>query len=267
VREPVPNFESYNKHKEKSVRRIAIALGTIAVALVASAGTAWAHVSVQPSEAPKGGFATLTFKVPNEKDDASTTKVEISFPKDQPIADASVQPVPGWTVNVGKTKLTTPVTSDEGDTLDEQLSTVTFTANSGGGIKAGEFQTFLVSVQLPDEGDSLGMPTTQTYSDGEDVEWNEATPDGGPEPEHPMPTVMLTAGGDEHGGSATPTTVKEGDGASAAGTAAAASAVKTAQDDADNAKTLGIIGLVAGILALIVAIVALAMSRRKPAAS
>jgi uncharacterized protein len=266
VREPVPNFESYNNHKEKSVRRIAIALGTIAVALVASAGTAWAHVSVQPSEAPKGGFTTLTFKVPNEKDNANTTKIAISFPKDQPIADASVQPVPGWTVNVAKTKLTTPVTSDEGNTLDEQLSTVTFTANSGGGIKPGEFQTFLVSVQLPAEGDSLGMPTTQTYSDGEDVEWNEATPDGGPEPEHPMPTVMLTAAGDGHGG-ATPTTVKEGDGGSAAGTAAAAAAVKTAQDDADSAKTLGTIGLVAGVLALIIAIVAIAMSRKKPATS
>jgi uncharacterized protein YcnI len=251
--------------KENLVRRIAIALGTVAVALVASAGTAWAHVSVTPGEAAKGSFTTLAFKVPNEKDDASTTKVVITFPKGQPIADASVQPVPGWTVDVATTKLTTPVTSDEGDTLDSQISTVTWTADSGGGIGDGEFQTFLVSVQLPDEGDALAMPVAQTYSDGETVEWNEATPAGGDEPEHPQPTVTLTAAGDDHhDGGTTETTMKEGD---AAATAVSASAVKTAQDDADSAKTLGTIGLIAGLVGLIVAIVAIAMSRKKPAAS
>jgi uncharacterized protein YcnI len=238
-------------------------MGTVAVAIVATAGSAWGHVTVQPSEAPQGGFATLTFKVPNEKDDASTTKIVIAFPKDQPIADASVQPVPGWTTNVAKTKLTTPVTSDEGDTLDEQLSTVTFTADAGGGVGPGEFQMFLISVQLPDEGDSLAMPVTQTYSDGEDVEWNEATPGGGPEPEHPMPTVTLTAGGeDAHGGSTDTTMAEGGD----RGNNAAAT-VSADQDDIDSAKTMGTIGLVVGIVAILIAIAALVMARRKPEAS
>lgn len=49
------------------------------------AGTASAHVSVQPQgPAAKGGYATVNFKVPNERDDASTVKLEVSFPTDHP---------------------------------------------------------------------------------------------------------------------------------------------------------------------------------------
>lgn len=242
------------------MRRIAIVMGTVAVAIVATAGSAWAHVTVQPSEAAQSSYATLSFKVPNESDTESTVKVVISFPKDQPIASASTQPVPGWKVAVAKTQMTTPVTSEGGDSVDQQLSTITWTADSGGGIAPGEFQTFLVSLQLPAEGESLGMPATQIYSDGEEVEWNEATPEGGQEPEHPMPMIELTpAGADPHGGGTTDTTVK------ADGSAAAT--VSADQDDIDSAKTMGTIGLVVGIVAILFAIAALVMARRKPEAT
>ena len=237
------------------MRRIAIVMGTVAVAIVATAGSAWAHVSVQPTEGANGSFTTLTYQVPNEKDDANTTKIVVSFPKAQPILFASVQPVPGWTANVAKTQLDAPV-EEHGESISEQLSTVTWTADSGGGIKPGEFQQFKVSLQLPESGEALATPTAQTYSDGDTVNWDQATPEGGPEPDYPQPEVTLTAASEDGHGDTTDTTVK------ADGSAAAT--VSADQDDIDSAKTMGTIGLVVGIIAILVAIAALVMARRKP---
>ncbi len=44
-----------------------------------------AHVTVQGPGATQGGFTKLTFRVPTEKD-VATTKIEIAFPVDTPIA-------------------------------------------------------------------------------------------------------------------------------------------------------------------------------------
>ena len=57
---------------------------TIAVAVLAAtlvvASAASAHVTLQPSEVPAGGFTRLDVRVPNETDNAGTTKVEVQFP-------------------------------------------------------------------------------------------------------------------------------------------------------------------------------------------
>ena len=102
---------------------------TIAVACAAAAlsapAAAEAHVTVQPSEAPAGGFARLDVRVPNERDDASTTKVEVKFPPG--FAEVSTEPVAGWTTKVTKTKLAKPITTDEGDKITEQVNTITWT--------------------------------------------------------------------------------------------------------------------------------------------
>ena len=45
--------------------------------LPAAAG---AHVTLQPTEAPAGGFARLDVRVPNERDDAATRKVAVQMP-------------------------------------------------------------------------------------------------------------------------------------------------------------------------------------------
>ncbi len=242
------------------LRKLALT-GIVAAAVVGWAAPAFAHVSVSPDEAAAGSFTTLAFKVPNESDSATTTKVEVTFPSDPAIADASVQPVPGWTVAVKKTALETPVTTDEGDTLDQRVESVTWTAQ-GEGLGDGEFQTFLVSVGLPDEAGTLTFPALQTYSDGDVVSWVDPTGPDAPEAEHPAPTVTLTAGageGDGHGTEATTTTTATGSGDSAAGP------VQTAQDDADTAKTIGIVAIIFSVIALIGVGITLAR-RNKPAA-
>jgi len=230
------------------MRRSIFAIGIVAGVLIAGAAPAWAHVSVSPSEATRGGFATLTFQVPNEMDNANTTKVSVQFPQDHPIADASVRVVPGWTAAVTKKELTTPVTTDEGDTLTEAVNTITWTA-TGAGIAPGYFEQFQVSVGLPAEGDTLTFPALQTYSNGDVVRWIDPTTPGGAEPEHPVPTVTLTAGEGDHG--TTATTVPAGSPSS-----------EKADDDSD---TLAIVAIVVGGVALLAAIGAIVASRRRTA--
>ena len=67
------------------MRRSVIATLVAAVVLL-SPVAAWAHVEVEPAEAPKGGSdVTLTFPIPNEKADAGTVKVELQIPTDHPL--------------------------------------------------------------------------------------------------------------------------------------------------------------------------------------
>lgn len=159
---------------------------------VAGAATAMAHVTVNPKEATKGGFAKFDVRVPTERPDAGTVKVELQFPEDQPIASVSVEPVPGWTYAVTKRHLDTPLVDDDGNKIEDVVSLITWTAAPGNEIKPGEFMEFPISMgPLPDKADSLVFKANQTYSSGEVVRWIETEEQGKPEPEHPAPTVTL----------------------------------------------------------------------------
>lgn len=217
---------------------------TLGVALVA--GPASAHVTVNPSEASQGGYATLTFKVPNEKDDASTVQVDVEIPTDNPIASVSVQPVPGWTATVTKTALASPVET-EGGQVTEAVSKITWT---GGEIQPGQFQQFPVSMGPLPETDAVEFKALQTYSDGEVVRWIEATPASGDEPEFPVPVLTLE---------------KADEGADHDATAADDEAEATASADSDDdssSDTLGIVAIVVGALGVILGGVALARTGR-----
>jgi periplasmic copper chaperone A len=244
------------------IRRTLVAGALAAGAVVLLASPASAHVTVSSPSAEPGGFATLTFSVPNERDDASTTSVRVTMPEDAPLAFVSVEPVPGWTVDVQREALDEPVTV-EGTELTEAVSTITW---SGGSIAAGQFQRFVVSAgPLPEDATELVFPAVQTYSDGEEVAWIEETPAGGEEPERPAPVLELTAasadGADDATETTAPATGDTGD------SGASATAVSDAQDDADSARALGIVGIVIGAVGLLVALGALVAGRRPAAGS
>lgn len=236
-------------------RRIACALTLGALAAVVVASPAAAHISIQPESAAQGSDATLTFGVPNEMDNATTTKVQVKFPDDHPIADASVLAIPGWTFKVATKKLGTPVKTDNG-TVDEGVDTITWTASNGQGIGVGEFQQFTVSVGLPSGTDALTFPTIQTYSNGQAVSWVETTAPGGSEPEHPAPVLKLFPSNE--GASTTPATS-----ASDKGNANVAASDLAKKSDVDSAKTISIIALIVGILGVLLGIGALVVARRR----
>ncbi|MEU6840851.1 YcnI family protein [Streptomyces sp. NPDC046716] len=227
----------------KKMSRAALVGAAAVSSVVLVSAPAFAHVSVQPEgAAAKGGYAVVDFKVPNERDDAATTKLEVSFPADHPLASVMPQPIPGWEAKVTKSKLDKPLEM-HGEKLTEAVSKVTWTATGSGddkGVQPGYFQKFPVSIgQLPTDADQLVFKAIQTYDNKEVVRWIEPQQKGQEEPENPAPTLTLTAAADdEHGAS----------GASAADDhkEAAAATSDTSSDSDTTARVLGIVGILVG---------------------
>ncbi|MER5332787.1 YcnI family protein [Micromonospora sp. NPDC002717] len=238
------------RHRRTAAAAAALALGAVATAVLGFAAPASAHVSVNPQEATQGGYGRFAFRVPNESDTASTTKVEVVLPENAPVGSVSTMPVPGWTVAVEKRKVDPPV-EVHGSQLTEVVAKLTWTATGNAGVKPGEFQEFPVSMGPLPQVDTMVFKTLQTYSDGNVQRWIEAPTPGGEEPESPAPVLTLTA--------ASP---------SAAPTGGAAPAQADDDDDAEGvglATGLGIAGLVAGAGGLLLGGLAFARSRREPA--
>ncbi|MEU4026663.1 YcnI family protein [Streptomyces anulatus] len=229
--------------------RIALAGGVAASTVLLIAGPAAAHVSVQPvGEAAKGGYATLNFKVPNERDQASTVKLEVNFPADHPLSSVTPQAVPGWKIDITKSKLDKPL-EVHGKKITEAVSKVTWTADEGE-IAPGYFQQFPVSVgALPEDADQLVFKAIQTYDNKEVVRWIEEPAAGGEEPDSPAPVLKLTAAAEDHHGGAADD-AKKTDDHKAADTDASSkksSTVASSSSSDTTARTLGIIGIVIGI--------------------
>ncbi|MGW7822379.1 YcnI family copper-binding membrane protein [Streptomyces puniciscabiei] len=228
-----------------AMRRAGTVTALTAATVLLAAGAASAHVTVHPESYAKGATdGVLTFRVPNEEDSASTTKVQVFLPTDHPVLGVLVHPQDGWTAKVTTTKLKTPVKTDDG-TITEAASEITF---SGGRIAAGQYEDFNVAFgQLPDDTGQLVFKTLQTYSDGKVVRWIEE-PTGGDEPENPAPVLKLTAGD----ASGAPASAK---------TATATTGAKAADASDSTARGLGIAGLVVGVLGLAAAAFAIVRSR------
>jgi uncharacterized protein len=226
--------------------RIAAAGAAAGVTVLALSVPAFAHVTVQPEgAAAKGGYAVVDFKVPNERDNASTTKLEVTFPTDHPLASVMPEPVPGWDIKVTKSKLDKPLEL-HGEKISEAVTKVTWTA-TGDGIKAGYFEKFPLSIgQLPEDTDQLVFKALQTYSNKEVVRWIEVPQEGQEEPDNPAPVLELSAASEDgHHASS-------GDEASDAKSAEKASADTAASDSTSSdstdttARVLGIVGIVVG---------------------
>ncbi|HEX6404829.1 MAG TPA: YcnI family protein [Pseudonocardiaceae bacterium] len=223
-------------------RRITAVGALCAMALLAQPGIASAHVTANAGNAQQGGYTKVSFRVPNERDAASTTQLEINLPTDHPIASVETRAVPGWTSTAEKTKLDKPIKTDDGE-ISEVVSKITWT---GGKIPPGSFEEFDVSMgPLPTDTDELVFKALQTYDNGEVVRWIDTAPEGAPEPEHPAPVLKLAPANADQ----------------AAVTAA------TGTDDAHSstgmwAVVLGIAGIVLGIIGIIVGL----LNRRSAAA-
>ncbi|GAA4565275.1 hypothetical protein GCM10023176_13000 [Micromonospora coerulea] len=227
---------------------VALALTAVTTALLGLAGPASAHVTVNPTEATQGGYGRFAFRVPNESDTASTTRVEVVLPENAPVGSVSTMPVPGWTVKVEKRKVDPPI-EVHGSQLTEAVSKLTWTAAANAGVKPGEFQEFPVSMGPLPQADRMVFKVLQTYSDGNVSRWIEEPTPGAEEPENPAPVLALAAASP----SATPN--------ASAGAATPAGD----DDDSDGAGTaLGIAGLVAGLAGLVLGGLAFLRTRREP---
>jgi uncharacterized protein YcnI len=168
---------------------LAVAAST-GLVLFALTTPAWAHVTVDPSHAPQGAEITLGFRVPNEEATAATVKVQIFFPSTHPVLGVDPERAPGWSDQIHTAALSPPVNTDDGP-ITSYVSEVDW---FGGTIPPGHFQEFYVlAQQLPTATDQVVFKALQTYADGHVVRWIQATPPGGPPPDHPAPVLTLTA--------------------------------------------------------------------------
>lgn len=155
-------------------------LGTAAVlgaAGLVTAAPAGAHVHVDADNPSPGGTAVVTFRVPGESDTgASTTQLRVDLPG---LTSVRTEVMPGWTAHLDR------------DVAAGTVRSVTWTAAPGAGITSDQFALFKVSIKLPTSA-TVDFPTTQTYSDGTVVHWDQAPAPDGSEPERPAPQLTLS---------------------------------------------------------------------------
>lgn len=176
--------------QRRLLTKAAVIVAVTALAVLGLGTPAAAHVTVNPRTATQGSFAKLTFRVPNEKATASTVKLEVQLPDDAPVASVSIRPVPGWSVEVQRRTLDTPVGA-HGAQISEVVSVITWTAEPGAEIGPGEFQEFDISAGPLPEVEQMVFKALQHYSDGDIVRWIDE-PRPGAELEHPAPVLQLT---------------------------------------------------------------------------
>lgn len=213
----------------------AIAAAFLSLALAAPA---FAHVTVQPAEAPAGSFFRFVVRVPNERDNAATTKVEVRFP--EALTFVSFQDKEGWKRNVKMKELDQP-TEVFGERITEAVDSVTW---SGGRIEPGEFEEFGFSARVPEREGTLEFPALQTYSSGEVVRW--IGPADSEEPAARVSSVDLGAG------------EGEGELALLSGLSDRVEELQRRVDDSgssDAGVVLGSVGVALGAVALIVSLV------------
>lgn len=247
--------------------------GAVGTAALLVGGPAYAHVTVDPGEAEQGGYATLTFRVPNESEDAGTTRLRVDLPADTPISSVRTQPKPGWEAKIRTEKLDEPVDVG-GIDVTEAVTRITWTARDGVSIGPDEFEQFRISAgPLPAGVETLELPATQTYDDGEVVKWDQPMGEDGAEPERPAPSLALVeATGDGHGGAGTNGSGQDPSGAAAASDSASDSADESATGSSTaavdgTARTLGGVGTAVGVLGLLVGIGAIVATRRSGSAA
>jgi uncharacterized protein YcnI len=213
--------------------RAGLVLLVSAVAVFAFAGPAGAHVTVSSASATQGGYGKITFRVPNEKANASTVALEVNLPTNAPVASVSVKPVAGWTAEVTKGTLPTPIKTDDGE-ITEGVTKIVWTATPDAAVKPGQFQEFDISAGPLPQVDQMVFKTLQTYSDGDIVRWIDEPKDG-VELDHPAPTLKLAK----------------------AAAAQAPAADESTTDSGSSAGTwFGVTGAILGLAALAVALLA-----------
>ena len=137
--------------------RRASAYAGVLVAALALAPSAFAHAELFPNEIPSGDGYLLSLAVPNEKDNASTTQIQITMPADFDLEH--VAPVPGWTSSVAGQHMENGEMGGgnsitwKGKLTGTQLAVLPFSG-------------------VPKKAQAYAFKVRQTYSDGSVVEWS-----------------------------------------------------------------------------------------------
>jgi uncharacterized protein YcnI len=137
-------------------------------AMFVGAGSAWAHARISPVVVQSKQLQLFSLAVPTEKENLTTTKVELTVP--QGFGIDSFVAAPGWKREVQAT----------GSGEDAVIQKVVW---SGGSVPTEEDSLFQF-LASPSSSKTYTFTVRQTYSDGSVVDWS------GPESsDSPSPTV------------------------------------------------------------------------------
>ncbi|WP_326553917.1 YcnI family copper-binding membrane protein [Micromonospora sp. NBC_01813] len=189
--------------RRSALRLAAVGLLGVPTAVLLPGGLAAAHVTVVPAQAVRGATVPLTFRVPNERSDASTVEITVQLPTDPPITSAAVRETPGWRAEVTRA-------AAAGGSDQPAVTTVTWRALSAeAAIDGDQFQDFVVMLGPVPDTERVVFQARQTYSDQQVVVWDEPPTSDGAEPARPAPVLWPVDAGDEtlveghaHGGPA-----------------------------------------------------------------
>jgi uncharacterized protein YcnI len=139
--------------------------------LLVAPTSALAHVTVLPEASRPGQTGEFSFRTPNERTDAATTKLEVFIPDGVP---AEAQPIKGWTIN-------------------RIAGGIQWTADEGVSNKPGRTEDLKVKLGPLPEQPRLVFKALQHYADGQVVRWiQDPTEDA----ERPAAVLDLGGGGD-----------------------------------------------------------------------
>lgn len=138
------------------MRRWTTLVGMLLIGLML-ASSAYAHVTVNPSQSTQGSFEVFTVRVPSEQE-GFTTGVEVRI--EEGVEISRVEPKPGWSYEMERDangKVTSIVWSTEGE-----------------GLARTEFTEFRMQGRVGEEATTITWRAYQTYSDGSVAEWTGA---------------------------------------------------------------------------------------------
>jgi uncharacterized protein YcnI len=138
------------------VRARALAGAVVAAVGLTVVSSAWAHAEISPPVTKSKDLQLFTLAVPTEKEDATTTKIELTPPSGFGID--SFAPVTGWKRTLQQT----------GSGENAVIQKVTW---SGGSVPTGEDSVFQF-LASPDSSKTYTFSVRQTYSDGAVVDWS-----------------------------------------------------------------------------------------------
>lgn len=214
------------------IRKLVVVGAIIAGVIALVAGPAFAHVEIAREGAVgSDGIVRASITVPNEEKNASTVKLTLVFPATPALKTAQPDPINGWSFNVEK--------NAAGD-----VTQVVWTGGPLTGTKSVQLPLTIGAV--PTGTDTITFKALQTYNNGDEVRWIEATTPGGAEPEHPTPILYVKGNPPAEGSTATTT---------------GHAATKTKSSD-DGLSTAAIVAIVIGVI-VVLALLGWVLSRSR----
>ena len=184
----------------RTLLRAGTLLGTTALIALAGAAPAFAHVTANPSTVQKGGYGVVTFRVPNEDDTAGTVAVTVNLPPDHPFSSVRTTPDRGLDRHPqrGHAQPAAQGRRRQRDHEDRSARSRSRPTRAPGSDRASTWTSRSRSARSPTTSTSSACPSSQTYDNGKVVNWADPPNADGSEPEHPAPSVALTAATGDH---------------------------------------------------------------------